>query len=48
MRRLCTFALAAAVLAACPATAPAAKKKTFRPVLTVGNNWAGTADIVDP
>ena len=39
--------LALAFVAAVPATAPAAKK-TFRPVLTVGNNWAGTADIVDP
>jgi DNA-binding beta-propeller fold protein YncE len=48
MRRLCAFAVAAAVLAALPATAPAAKRSKFRPVLTVGNNWAGTADIVDP
>jgi DNA-binding beta-propeller fold protein YncE len=46
-RRAFAIALAATVLAAFPATAPAAKKR-FRPVLTVGNNWAGTADIVDP
>ena len=47
MRLVCVCALAAAALVAVPATAPAAKKKT-RPVLTVGNNWAGTADLVDP
>jgi hypothetical protein len=47
MRLARALAIAAVALAAVPATAPAAKKK-FRPVLTVGNNWAGTADIVDP
>ena len=41
--------LAAALIAAAPATAPASKRKPkTRPVLTVGNNWAGTADLVDP
>jgi DNA-binding beta-propeller fold protein YncE len=47
MRLVPALAIAAVALAAVPATATAAKKK-FRPVLTVGNNWAGTADIVDP
>ena len=41
--------LAAVLLATVPATAPAAKRKPkTRPVLTVANNWAGTADLVDP
>src|SRR3954463_10277766 len=39
---------AAAVLAAAwPAGAPAAAKRQ-RDVLVVSNNWAGTADVVDP
>jgi hypothetical protein len=46
MRVLCACLLAVAVAAAAPAAAPA-KKKT-RPVLVVSNNWAGTADLVDP
>jgi DNA-binding beta-propeller fold protein YncE len=42
-----TAVLAAAlVLALVPASAAAAKKT--RPVLTVANNWEGTADLVDP
>src|SRR5215217_1932956 len=47
MRLASAVAIAVVALAAVPATAPAAKRK-FRPVLTVGNNWAGTADIVEP
>jgi len=39
------IALALALVAAAPASAT---KKRMRPVLTVGNNWAGTADLVDP
>jgi DNA-binding beta-propeller fold protein YncE len=40
--------LAVALVAAAPAAAPAKKKSKTRPVLTVGNNWDGTADLVDP
>src|SRR5215217_1257923 len=42
--------LVAAALALTGALAPAAdaKRKRTRPILTVGNNWAGTADLVDP
>jgi YVTN family beta-propeller protein len=45
--------LTAAILVSAPATGLAAKKtKTAvsptRPVLTVGNNWDGTADLIDP
>jgi DNA-binding beta-propeller fold protein YncE len=47
MRLACSLIAALMIAAVLPATAPAAKKKT-RPVLTVGNNWAGTADLVDP
>jgi DNA-binding beta-propeller fold protein YncE len=39
------FTLLIAVLLALPATAAAAKQ---RDVLVVSNNWAGTADLVDP
>jgi len=46
MRVLCACLLAVAVAAAAPATAPA--KKRTRPVLVVSNNWAGTADLIDP
>jgi DNA-binding beta-propeller fold protein YncE len=46
MRILACLA-AVAALALLPAGAAAAKKKT-RPVLTVANNWEGTADLVDP
>jgi DNA-binding beta-propeller fold protein YncE len=45
-----TAVLAAAlVLALVPAgSAGAAPKKKTRPILTVANNWEGTADLVDP
>jgi DNA-binding beta-propeller fold protein YncE len=46
MRLLCACALAALLVAAPPATAKPHSKT--RPVLMVGNNWAGTADVVDP
>jgi DNA-binding beta-propeller fold protein YncE len=39
--------IALAIVAADQAAA-AKKKPKLRPVLTVGNNWAGTADLVDP
>jgi DNA-binding beta-propeller fold protein YncE len=45
LRWISLVALAAALVGAAPASA--AKHRT-RPVLTVGNNWAGTADLVDP
>jgi DNA-binding beta-propeller fold protein YncE len=45
MRRILVIALVLALVGADQAAA--AKRKT-RPVLTVGNNWAGTADLVDP
>jgi DNA-binding beta-propeller fold protein YncE len=45
MRRIMVIALVLALVGA--EHASAAKKRT-RPVLTVGNNWAGTADLVDP
>jgi DNA-binding beta-propeller fold protein YncE len=47
MRWITVFALVLVALGADQAAAAAAKKKT-RPVLTVGNNWDGTADLVDP
>jgi DNA-binding beta-propeller fold protein YncE len=46
MRLLCACALAALLVAAPPAAAKPRSKT--RPVLMVGNNWAGTADVVDP
>ena len=47
MRLICAAALLTALLiAAAPATAKPRSKT--RPVLMVGNNWAGTADVVDP
>jgi DNA-binding beta-propeller fold protein YncE len=39
-------ALALALVTAAPAAA--AKRSKTRPVLVVANNWAGTADVVDP
>jgi DNA-binding beta-propeller fold protein YncE len=45
LRWIPLVALAVALVAAAPA---AGAKKRTRPVLTVGNNWAGTADLVDP
>src|SRR5215210_1823953 len=45
LRRLISaLAAAAAAAALAPGSAPAAP----RDVLYVGNNWAGTADVVDP
>jgi hypothetical protein len=44
---LSTLALAAALAAAAAPSAPAASK-VKRAVLVVSNNWAGTADLVDP
>src|SRR3954465_9400460 len=35
-------------LAPVPPPAARAKRKATRQVLTVGNNWDGTADLVDP
>src|SRR6187455_3768302 len=46
IRALCACAVLAA-LAAVPSPA-GAKLKPTRQVLTVGNNWDGTADLVDP
>jgi DNA-binding beta-propeller fold protein YncE len=48
MRLFSVFVLAVALVAAAPAAATAKKRAKTRPVLMVGNNWAGTADIVDP
>ena len=41
------LALTAAIFAGAAGTAPAASK-AMRDVLVVSNNWAGTADLVDP
>jgi DNA-binding beta-propeller fold protein YncE len=46
--RILACMVAAAVLALVPAGAAAAKRSKTRPVLTVANNWEGTADLVDP
>ncbi|HYI20765.1 MAG TPA: hypothetical protein VD836_18755, partial [Solirubrobacteraceae bacterium] len=51
MRLRSTAAVAALLMAALAATtagAEAAKKPRKRDVLVVSNNWAGTADLVDP
>jgi DNA-binding beta-propeller fold protein YncE len=45
MRWIAVIALTLALVGAEQAQAA---KKRMRPVLTVGNNWAGTADLVDP
>src|SRR5918997_260103 len=43
------LAIVAALVLLVPATASAApRKKTTRDVLYVGNNWEGTADVVQP
>jgi DNA-binding beta-propeller fold protein YncE len=47
MRTWSTLAVLA-VCAALPPSAFAAAKKPTRDVLVVSNNWAGTADVVDP
>src|SRR5919109_3999088 len=46
MRILVWALAAAALLTAVPGSAVAANKT--RPILTVANNWEGTADLVDP
>jgi DNA-binding beta-propeller fold protein YncE len=48
MRFLAPCVAAAALLAAGPVATAAAKPPATRPVLMVGNNWDGTADVVDP
>jgi DNA-binding beta-propeller fold protein YncE len=48
MRSFSVWILAVALLAAAPAAATAKKRPKTRPVLMVANNWAGTADVVDP
>jgi DNA-binding beta-propeller fold protein YncE len=48
MRFLAVCVAAAALLAAGPVATAAAKRPATRPVLMVGNNWDGTADVVDP
>jgi hypothetical protein len=40
------LAASAAVLSVCPATASAASATDVTPVLFVGNNWDGTADVI--
>jgi DNA-binding beta-propeller fold protein YncE len=47
LRRLVIAALSVALLGAAAPAALAAKKPTKREVLYVGNNWAGTADVID-
>ena len=49
-RTVVASALAAALAIAAPATAATKhhKRSKTRPILTVGNNWDGTADLVDP
>jgi DNA-binding beta-propeller fold protein YncE len=46
--RILVVALLAAALSAAGAAPAAARRAKTRPILTVGNNWAGTADLVDP
>jgi DNA-binding beta-propeller fold protein YncE len=46
MKWIAAVALALALIAAAPAAA--AKRSKTRPVLVVANNWAGTADVIDP
>jgi YVTN family beta-propeller protein len=47
LRALCACAVMAAP-AAVPSPAAAANPEPTREILTVGNNWEGTADLVDP
>ncbi len=47
-RRIPLIALAAACALAAAATPASAKPSKTRPALFVGNNWDGTADVVDP
>ena len=46
--RILVVALLAAALSAAGAAPASGKRAKTRPILTVGNNWAGTADLVDP
>jgi DNA-binding beta-propeller fold protein YncE len=46
--RLATLVLSAIVLALLGAAAPASAGTPIRHVLYVGNNWDGTADVLDP
>jgi DNA-binding beta-propeller fold protein YncE len=48
MRFLAACVAVAALLAAGPVASAAGKRPATRPVLMVGNNWDGTADVVDP
>ena len=48
MRLLSACAAVAALVAAGPVATAAAKRPATRPILMVGNNWDGTADVVDP
>ena len=48
MRLLSACVVMAALLAAGPVATATAKRPATRPVLMVGNNWDGTADVVDP
>ena len=41
-------ALAAVAAALVPSTAGATERRGLRDVLVVSNNWAGTADLIDP
>ena len=48
MRLISACAVVAALMAAGPVATAAAKRPATRPVLMVGNNWDGTADVIDP
>jgi DNA-binding beta-propeller fold protein YncE len=48
LRRLALLAVAAAFASAAPAAFAAAPPPGQRDVLVVSNNWAGTADLIDP
>jgi DNA-binding beta-propeller fold protein YncE len=48
MRLISACAVVAALIAAGPVATAAAQRPLTRPVLMVGNNWDGTADVIDP
>jgi DNA-binding beta-propeller fold protein YncE len=48
MSRICLLVVTGLVLLALAPSASAAEKAKTRDVLVVSNNWAGTADLVDP
>jgi methylamine dehydrogenase heavy subunit len=48
MRLLSACVVVAALVAAGPVATAAGKRPATRPVLMVGNNWDGTADVIDP